>query len=117
MIKIIDVSGSLIVLSSYSFLAFYTRGIEVFVVVPLFFGIAVSIAGLKSHTGKNNVKLYQLLVVAVFGLAFLSYVLFAPLVLFLVYTAPAILASSSLIIAYRAKNNLPESTKRKGAPF
>ena len=108
MIKVMNVLGSSIVLSSYFFVATPTSRdpANIFVIIPFFFGIAVSMIGLSSHTGKSGVKIYLLIVAGIFILTFLFMIIHALGAMVMFYASPALIASSSLIMAFLfAKNS------------
>ncbi len=106
MIKIADILGSSIVLSSYFFVATPTPRdpANIFVVIPFFFGIAVSMVGLSSNAGKKEMKIYMSLVSGAFALTFILFVTNLLGGVVMGFVAPALLASSSLVLAHFAKN-------------
>ena len=106
MIKVVDILGSSIVLSSYFFVATPTPRdpANIFVVIPFFFGIVVSMIGLSSHACKKiAVRVYLSTVAGVFVLTFIFIISHALGAMIMFHAAPGLIASSSLIIAYLFK--------------
>ena len=117
MIKGIDVLGASIVLSSYLFFAVHVRDfILIFVIVPFFFGIAVSMVSLSSYESKKWVRSYQLLVTGIFIIGFIFFVTTLLGGMMIAYAAPVILASSSLIMAYFARDDRVKTDVGKCSP-
>ena len=116
MIKTMDIMGSLIVLSCYVLLAPISF-LSFFAIFPFFFGVGISALGLTSHASQVQVRLYLLLAVGIFTFIFLFLWIILPIMLAVIYATPVLVASSSLIIAHFANNDMSKSSEIKGAPF
>ena len=118
MIKRIDSSGSLIVLSSYLFY-FFVPNTPPFIpaIFPFFVGIIVSAFGLAKQTNQKQVIIYVTFAVGIFGSIFLFLLIFPVISILMVFITPALVASSSLIITSYAENDTVKLKERKESIF
>ena len=114
MIKIIDIIGSAIVLSSYLLLAsasFYA----LYAILSFFVGVGISVYGLASHTSQTLSFLYLYIAAGLFASIFL--IGFTSIGTLWIFAIPAITASLSLVMTYYAKNNISKTNKQKSSPL
>ena len=103
MIKNIDIIGALIVLSSYFFImpVFF---LAFFAFYPFLTGVVISGYGLATHTNKKWTILYLSLALGILGGVLLLMWVILPIIIVVVYIAPGLVASLSLMIAHFTKN-------------
>ena len=114
MIKIIDIIGSVIVLSSYLLLAsasFYA----LFAILSFFVGVGISAYGLASHTSQTLSFLYLYIATGFFASIFL--IGFTSIGTVWIFSIPAITASLSLVMTYYAKSDVSKISRHKSSPF
>ncbi|MCH9658054.1 hypothetical protein K0U27_05050 [archaeon] len=103
MIKITDALGASVILSSYLFVLSPPRDpIALFVAIPLLFGIILSTVGLTAHDGKKWARIYASIVAVTFVFTFIFMFVHIGVSFALFHAVPALIAASSLIMAYFA---------------
>ena len=103
MIKTVDIIGSSIVLFSYFFMTPLLLLIPI-AIIPFTIGVSVSIYGLISRAS----KIWILYLSTVFGISMAIFIFLgfpSSISIIIIYIAPGLIASSSLIIIHFTKNN------------
>ena len=99
MIKATDKKGSLIVLSCY-LLLIPVSVLAIFAIVPFIFGVVVSTQGLVQHKNQKWVGIYMTIASGLLFSIFPLLQFFGLWGIAIIYIIPAVVASSSLIMAH-----------------
>ena len=116
MIKQKDLVGALIVLSCYFFIIPITFW-SFFAIIPFIIGVLISASAMSSPQVQGWKKLYLVFAGTILAFILVFMWIIMPTIFLLIPIVPALIASSSLMIAHFSKDDISKHAKRIGAPF